>query len=341
MSWASATSPISSTTGPSRRPRRRTRSRPCRRCRWRRGWRARAAASSRAGENVSTSRTGIEEATNSVRVGGSRRRARAATRGSLSSSPSVGVDRGRGGAVGVAPRRQPGAVAARLDAARRAPRACGAGRRRRSSRPRRRVLPGARPGRTRPARRRRAPCSHCAQRLARSAGRRRAGRGRARAPAANAVVAQQRVVVGDRRRAAARAGQRVGEQRDPSRSANAASAAPSSGRARAPGDDDAARGARPARRRAVDRRGRPRRAPAARATGARRRARRRRARPASGSSSTSGSRSGKFRCTGPGRPSSAVQTARHASWRIQRIRSGVAGVRRRPRRTTSPRGRRA
>ncbi len=46
---------------------------------------------------------------------------------------------------------------------------------------------------------------------------------------------------------------------------------------------------------------------------------------ASGASSTSGSRSEKFRWTGPGRPSSAVQHARQASWRIQRSRSGVAG----------------
>jgi hypothetical protein len=45
----------------------------------------------------------------------------------------------------------------------------------------------------------------------------------------------------------------------------------------------------------------------------------------SGASSTSGSRSEKFRCTGPGRPSSAVQYARQASWRSQRMRSAVAG----------------
>ncbi len=44
----------------------------------------------------------------------------------------------------------------------------------------------------------------------------------------------------------------------------------------------------------------------------------------SGASSTSGSRRGKFRCTTPGRPCEAVQTARHASERIQRRRAGVA-----------------
>ncbi len=44
--------------------------------------------------------------------------------------------------------------------------------------------------------------------------------------------------------------------------------------------------------------------------------------PASG---TSGSRKAKFRCTGPGRPSTAVQNARQASWRSQRTRAGDAG----------------
>ena len=64
------TSPIRSTTGRGSPRRRRRRSRSSRRCRWRRGWRARAAASPRAGRTVSTSRTGIDEATTSVASGG-------------------------------------------------------------------------------------------------------------------------------------------------------------------------------------------------------------------------------------------------------------------------------
>ncbi len=47
----------------------------------------------------------------------------------------------------------------------------------------------------------------------------------------------------------------------------------------------------------------------------------------SGPSTTSGSRSAKFRCTTPGRPASAVAYARHASARIQRSRSGALLVR--------------
>ena len=83
MSCASATSPISSTTGPARRRPRRTRSRRCRRSRWRRGCTARAADRWRTGQNVSMSRTGIEEATNSVASSGSSTPSSAATDGSL------------------------------------------------------------------------------------------------------------------------------------------------------------------------------------------------------------------------------------------------------------------
>ena len=72
MSWASATSPVSSTTGPSPRRRRRTLRRPCRRSRSRRGLTARAAARARtAGERLDVAdrhRGGDEQ-------GGVRRRA--------------------------------------------------------------------------------------------------------------------------------------------------------------------------------------------------------------------------------------------------------------------------
>ena len=43
-------------------------------------------------------------------------------------------------------------------------------------------------------------------------------------------------------------------------------------------------------------------------------------------SGSSGSRSEKLRCTGPGRPSTAVQNARQASWRSQRTRGGARRV---------------
>ena len=109
MSCASATSPISSTTGPSRPPRRRTRSRPCRRSRSRRGWRAPAADRRGAAENSSTSRTGIEAATNSVASGGSAPRARRRPAARDSSSPRACRDRVRRGRVGRAPVTQPAA----------------------------------------------------------------------------------------------------------------------------------------------------------------------------------------------------------------------------------------
>ena len=138
--------------------------------------------------------------------------------------------------------------------------------------------------------------------------------------AGEARVAQQRVVVGDRRGAGARARQRVGQQR-PTPSAAAAAAEPAPSRSERPATTSrAARRAHDRRAGARRDRGRwPRRREPARPSG----------RPlavaaGSGSPRTSGSRSGKLRCTAPGRPPAAVQYARHASWRIQRRRSGVA-----------------
>ena len=143
-------------------------------------------------------------------------------------------------------------------------------------------------------------------------------------------IAQQRVVVRDRGRAAARARRRLGQQRHARRARRTRPA-----RRRAAGRAPRGRRRRAARGRRselagerVDERGvRPRRVRPGRVTHGRPPAR-----PpppgssaGSGASSTSGSRSEKFRCTGPGRPSSAVQNARQASWRSQRTRSGVAG----------------
>ena len=131
--------------------------------------------------------------------------------------------------------------------------------------------------------------------------------------------------MGDGRRAAAGAGQRVGQQRD----ARAVGERGQRGAERgialgAAGDDhgvrarlelgaqpvDSARGGSPAARGRVTH-GRP---PARPLSSS-----------GSGPSGTSGSRSAKFRWTGPGRPPTAVQKARHASWRSHRSRSGVAG----------------
>ena len=127
-----------------------------------------------------------------------------------------------------------------------------------------------------------------------------------------AGVTQQQVVVGDRRCPAASARQRIGEQRN-------------TGSRRVFGQRAGRRARCPVRLRRRSRRGRTgdRSPPADRVAG-RRRSRtggRRRGRcdpRAARSSSTSGSRSGKLRCTGPGRPASAVQYARQASVRIQR-----------------------
>ena len=177
------------------------------------------------------------------------------------------------------------------------------------------VLPGAAAGRRGSGARRR---GRRASRAAawRSAGRRRGSRPPGACARGERGVAQQQVVVGDRGVAAARARERVGEQRV------------AGGGARAPGAR--ARG----RRRRARRRSRRARAPSmwSRETGGgrARRARRathgppagapageRRRRPAG----TSGSRSAQFRCTGPGRSPVAAATARQASARIQRSRS--------------------
>ena len=211
-----------------RRPRR-TRSRPSRRSRSRRGWRARGTASGRAGKNVSTSRTGIEEATTSVASSGQPR-------------AELGGDRAARSAPAPAPRRsrrrprgRPRASASshdrvlrRLRSNGRAPRGSRAGRRRRSCRP--------------------SPSGSChadsGSKLTCSASRP-ASQARSglevgqvadaqheirRVDAANDGVAQQRVVVRDRGRAR---GARPTADRPaaahPARSANAASAAPSRG----------------------------------------------------------------------------------------------------------------
>ena len=170
------------------------------------------------------------------------------------------------------------------------------------------VLPGALGVERDLAARRAGPASHVAQRL----GRRQVADAQheiGREHAAKRGVAQQRVVVGDRRRAAPRARQRVGQQRPAGRLGERRRGLAASARCR--------RSSRPATttpRRARATSSRERRVAAAPARGRRRAAHVRRAAGrgrsvvgGSGSSVTSGSRSGKFRCTAPGRPSSAVQ----------------------------------
>ena len=283
---------------------------------------------SRAGKNVSRSRTGIEEATTSVASGGS---AAPSSRG----DPRLGQPGGAESARAIAPRRrrsarvpalEPAAVAARFS---RSPSASSAraGRRRGSSR-RRRPGPARRPrGRSATCSASSRPREPAAQRLGGrqvadaedEVGRVRGGPARGRAAARRS--GRSRPGRGGRRTA----GRRAAGSRPAA--AKPASAAPAPGRAR--------RG-----RRRSPRAGAPAsssRAPStsagggSAAIGGRVTHGRPPARPpvsssGSGSSSTSGSRSAKFRCTGPGRPSSAVQTARQASWRSQRSRSGVAGA---------------
>ena len=113
MSWASATSPISSTVGPG--PAAATPNAVetvpsiplAPRLESTRG------GASRAGKKVSTSRTGIEEATTSVASPGSRTPSSAATRGS-ERSPSVWAIASAACVVGAAPGVEPVAVLARL-----------------------------------------------------------------------------------------------------------------------------------------------------------------------------------------------------------------------------------
>ena len=154
-------------------------------------------------------------------------------------------------------------------------------------------------------------------------------------PRREVLDAQQRVVVGDRRPAAAPGAERVGEQRPAGGSRRRRRP---QGGVRTPGHDEG--GARRARRRQ--------RSPGRAATwsGVERSIQGRPPpRPGCGSSpssagGTSGSRSAKFRCTGPGRPSSAVQPrGRRAPASSASAQASPRGCR--PRRTTSRRCRTA
>ena len=270
-------------------------------------------ASARTGQNVSMSRTGIEEATNSVaslrQQHAELARDRAARTGR--SSPSTPSIASAARSSPLRQRGQPLLVGRRPRPRRRARRSAAAGiERERVRQRRRRVLPGAL-GVER-------DLAHVAQ----------AGEPRAQR-LGHGQVADAQHEVGlpatrrSRRRAAARRSARPrprrGARRDsgsassgqPAASANAAAASPSEARrARpalvAPGHDDAAprRADELAQARDVGRAG------GAPASAARRTYGAPPARPvassASGSSVTSGSRSAKFRCTTPGRPSSAV-----------------------------------
>ena len=189
--------------------------------------------SARTGQNVSISRTGIEEATNRVACSGSSTPSSAATAGSLSSAGAEHPEDRLGGAlVGGAPaasqsgsagdrrgmrRRRRGRLPRRRSCRRRRhqrgqPPQCRRGlQRERVAQHRRWVLPGAL-GVERHLRdiRSGSPAS-CAAAL-RPAGRRREAPGRAHL-GGELLVAQQRVVVGDRRIPAPRAGQGIGQQR--------------------------------------------------------------------------------------------------------------------------------
>ena len=213
-----------------RRPRRRRRRR-CRRCRWRRGCTARAAGP---GGPARTSR---------CRAPASRRRRtasppRAAARRARPRRPARRAavaehaeDRLRGALVGAAPARQPVPLGCAVRCRGSARALASAQRARRVERERvrehgRRVLPGALGVERDLAHARQARRASRAAAWT-PAGRRPAGPGRARPIAANAGVAQERVVVGDRGRAAARAGERVGQQRPAERrAANSAAASP-------------------------------------------------------------------------------------------------------------------
>ena len=213
---------------------------------------------SRAGKNVSTSRTGIEEATTSTASGGSRTPSSAATRGSERARARRGRDRFGRRPVGAAPVLQPAALLARR-LRRQHARVGGDDRRHRAGRVLPRVL-----GVEGDLQRAVEPVQPLAQRL----------RGREVADAQHEVgrvggpvgVAQQRVVVRDRRRAAAGAGERVGQQRQRERVGERGERLAQPGVAlAAAGDDHAARvvvdrGAQPVeqRRRGGEPRARPR-----------------------------------------------------------------------------------
>ena len=199
-----------------------------RRSRSRRGWRGRAGRPSRAAENVSRSRIGIEEATNSVasgasavdQLGGDARLAQlvAERRG----------DRVGGRAVGGAPALQPRRIA-RVAVLRRQRRERGARIAPRSARRRRRPGRATRPRRrARPAARRRGRRATLAA-ASTSAGRRRAAPARAAAPrrAARRAAARRSGRSRPARGARPTAGRRAAGSRP--RAANAASAGPSAG----------------------------------------------------------------------------------------------------------------
>ena len=171
------------------------------------------AARSRAAKNSSTSRIGIEEATNSVALGGQPIAQRAGDRAARSARRQSGSAIARAtGAVGGAPAVEP--VLARHDLV-------GARRSRQSARASRRSADDAARG---PASARRGRTGS-GRMSASDPSQLRSGLDVGRSPirhttravsrAANAGIAQEQVEVGDRRRAAARAGERVGEQRDP------------------------------------------------------------------------------------------------------------------------------
>ena len=94
-----------------RRPRR-TPSTPSRRCRSRPGSESTRNDAGRAGKNVSTSRTGMDEATIIVASSGSREPSSAAIRGSFNPDPMRRSDRAGGSAVGRVPALQPRPFAA-------------------------------------------------------------------------------------------------------------------------------------------------------------------------------------------------------------------------------------
>ena len=275
--------------------------------------------------SVSTSRTGIEEATTSVAPRRQRaRRARRATRGSRELRRAEHPSRSPARRAGRrAPGREPRLARGRRRRPR-APRASRAGSAAIDVATRRgRVLPRA----LGVERDLDAPSSPASQvRSGLEVGRSpdaqhelgRVGRGEARRRAAARRSARRRPGRGGRPRAGRRAADSRRRPRTRSRGARAAGRRARRARRRAPAGvarcaASVERGARRARARGT----RDPRPPvrAARVVGA---AARR---------ATSGSRSGKFRWTGPGRPSSAVQNARQASVRIQRSRSGVGLVR--------------
>ena len=278
-------------------------------------------ASSRGAANASTSRTGIEEATNSVASGGSSAASARATSGSDSApSPSTRVDRRGGACVGGAPRGEPLGVGRRRVRGGRAHRARRV-RREHELHRRARILPRA----VRVEAELRDVVAESVEPGAQRLGRRQvaAAHDEVGAPRRRELgPAQQRVVVRDRRAAAARAAERIGEQRPAEllagggdgRQARLGASRDDDGRCASRATTASARPAAAASSPGVERSTH---GPAAAAAGLRVVAELRPAR-------SSGSRSAKFRCTGPGRPSSDVQAARQASARIQRMRSGVA-----------------